>query len=134
MCRATAVFSPENEKSNGASRGPVSPRGKAIAAASPSRATRSMCGPPGNAEQPRDLVERPTGRVVDRGAERGDGAGHIRDVEQARVPARDQQRQARRQRAVLQRVDSDVRGQVVDPVEGHIPRGRVRLGGGDSDQ
>ena len=32
----------------GASRGPVSPRGKAIAAGSPSRATRSMCGPPGN--------------------------------------------------------------------------------------
>ena len=30
-CRATAVFSPENEKSYGASRGPVSPRGNRIA-------------------------------------------------------------------------------------------------------
>ncbi len=45
--RATAVFNPENEKSNGASRGPVMPRGNAIAPGSPSRAARSIGGPPG---------------------------------------------------------------------------------------
>ena len=46
-CRATAVFSPEKEKSYGASRGPVSPRGNRIAAGSPCAASRSMTGPPG---------------------------------------------------------------------------------------
>lgn len=45
--RATAVFSPEKEKSYAASRGPVRPRGKAMASGSPSRASRSMTGPPG---------------------------------------------------------------------------------------
>ena len=49
--RATAVLSPENEKSKrcrSRSRRAVSPRGKSMATRSPSRATRSMWGPPGN--------------------------------------------------------------------------------------
>ena len=45
--RATAVFRPENEKSNVPS-WPLGPRGKAIASGSPSRAARSIGGPPGN--------------------------------------------------------------------------------------
>ena len=73
-CRATAVLSPEKEKSNGASRGPVRPRGNATAAGSPVagdavdvRAARER-----QPEQPRHLVERLARRVVDRGAERRD--------------------------------------------------------------
>src|SRR4051794_33999939 len=44
--RATAVFRPEKEKSYAGSRGPVRPRGNAIAFGSPSFAYRSMTGPP----------------------------------------------------------------------------------------
>jgi hypothetical protein len=47
--RDTAVFSPENEKSNrwrSMSRPWVNPRGKSMTTC-PSRAARSMCGPPG---------------------------------------------------------------------------------------
>ena len=46
--RATAVFNPEKENANGSSRGPVIPRGKAIAAELPDDASRSIGGPPGN--------------------------------------------------------------------------------------
>src|SRR5690606_8334871 len=49
--RATAVFSPENEKSYGCaarSLGAVSPRGNATKSGSPSEAARSIGGPPGN--------------------------------------------------------------------------------------
>ena len=46
--RATAVFNPEKENANGSSRGPVMPRGKAIAAELPDEASRSIGGPPGN--------------------------------------------------------------------------------------
>ena len=47
---ATAVFNPENEKSNGRtcqSLDVVKPRGKSIAWASPLLASESMAGPPG---------------------------------------------------------------------------------------
>ncbi len=48
--RATAVFSPEKEKSKrcrSRSRPELSPRGKSMATEDPDRAARSMCGPPG---------------------------------------------------------------------------------------
>ena len=77
--RATAVFSPENEKSNrcaARSFGAVRPRGNAIAAG-------RRRGPPVDertarerqAEQPGDLVERLAGRVVDGRAERRHAGG-----------------------------------------------------------
>ena len=135
-CRATAVFSPEKEKSNGASRGPVSPRGNAIAAGSPSRATRSMCGPPGNGSPSSratlsNASPAASSIVAPSGVTGPARSGH---VEQAGVPAGDQQRQARRQRAVLQGVDGDVRGEVVDPVQRHVPGRRVGLRRGHPDQ
>ena len=49
--RATAVLSPEKEKSKrcrSRSRLAESPRGKSMATLLPLRAARSMCGPPGN--------------------------------------------------------------------------------------
>ena len=135
-CRATAVLRPEKEKSNGASRGPVSPRGNATAGrvavagdAVDVRAARER-----QPEQPRDLVERLARRVVDRGAERRDRARDVRHVEQAGVPAGDEQREAGRERAVLQGVDGDVRREVVDAVERHVPRRGVGLGRGEADE
>ncbi len=135
-CRATAVFSPEKEKSNAASRGPVRPRGNATArrvavAGHPVdvRAARER-----QPEQPGHLVERLAGGVVDGGAERGDRAGQVGHVEQAGVAAGHQQGQARRQRAVLQGVHRDVRGQVVHPVQRHLPGRGVGLGRGHPDQ
>ena len=135
-CRATAVFSPEKEKSNGASRGPVSPRGNATAAGSPSRATRSMCGPPGNGSPSSRATlsnASPAASSIVR-AERRDRARDVGHVEQAGVPAGDEQREAGRQRAVLQGVDGDVRGEVVDAVERHVPGRGVGLGRGDADE
>ena len=96
-----------------------------------------MCGPPGNGrpEQPGHLVERLAGRVVDGGAERVDPAGDVLDPEQAGVAAADQHRQARLgQRAVLELVDGDVGGEVVDAVDRLAEPERQRLGGGDADE
>ena len=102
MCRATRSSAPRT-RSRTARRGVRSVRGERRSRPRRPRARRGRCAArPGTAGRAAARPCRtPTGRVVDRGAERGDGAGHIRDVEQARVPARDQQRQARRQRAVL---------------------------------
>ena len=141
--RATAVLSPENEKSKrcrSRSRRDVRPRGKSIVTDDPDRASRSMCGPPGNG--------RPSSRATLSNAspaassivapERHDAvvrAGHVADPQQRRVPAADQQRDARLgQRAVLELVDGDVRGEVVHAVERLAEPDRQRLGGGDPDQ
>ena len=70
------------------------PRGNAIARRSPSRAAASTGGPPGNGmpSSLRHLVVGLAGRVVDRGAERHHLTRHVRDEQQRRVPAGDQQR------------------------------------------
>ena len=86
-------------------------------------------------EQPGHLVERLAGRVVDGRAERGDAPGQVVDEQQRRVPAGDQQRDRRLgQRAVLQGVHGDVRGEVVDAVHRLLGGQRVPLGGGHADQ
>ena len=138
--RATAVFRPEKEKSNrcrSRSRREVSPRGKSTCTLLP------LAGGPVDvraagerqAEQPRHLVERLPRRVVDGGAERVDSARDVVDPEQAGVAAADQHRQARlRQRAVLELVDRDVGGEVVDAVDRLAETERQRLGGGHADQ
>ncbi len=89
----------------------------------------------GQAEQPGHLVERLAGRVVDGGAQRGDAPGQVVDQQQRRVAAGDQQRDRRLgQRAVLQRVHGDVRGEMVDPVDRLFGGDRVPLGRSHPDQ
>ena len=87
------------------------------------------------AEHAGDLVERLPRRVVDGAAQRLDVPAEVGHEQQRAVPARDQQRDRRLgERPVLQLVDGDVRGQVVDPVQRLAQRQRVRLGRGDADQ
>ena len=86
-------------------------------------------------EQPGDLVERLAGRVVDGGAHRLDGAGHVVDPQQRGVAAADQHRQAALgQRPVLELVDGDVGGEVVHAVQRLVEPDRQRLRRGDADQ
>ena len=86
-------------------------------------------------EQPGDLVEGLPGGVVDGLAERLDGGGDVLDAQQRRVAAADEQREARvRQRAVLELVDGDVGGEVVDAVQRLAEPDRQRLGGGHADE
>ena len=106
-------------------------------AGSPSRAARSMCGPPGKrqTQQPGHLVERLPGGVVDGGAERPHVAGDVGHQQQRGVPAGDEQCDGRlRQRAVFERVDGDMRGQMIDAVERFAERDGQRLGRRDADQ
>ena len=64
-----------------------------------------------------------------------DVAGDVAHQQQRGVAAGHQQRDARLgQRAVLELVDRDVRGQVVDAVQRGAERERERLGRGDADQ
>ena len=138
--RATAVLRPENEKSKrcrSRSRREVSPRGKSMATLLPDarlavdvRATGER-----QPEQPGHLVERLPRRVVDGRAQRRHAGGHVLDPQQAGVAAADQHRQHRlRQRTVLELVDGDVRGEVVDAVERLAEPDRERLGGRDTDE
>ena len=129
--RATAVLSPENEKSK---RCRSRSRRTGQAAREVDVDTVAVAGGPVDvgaarerqAEQPGHLVERLTRRVVDRRAERVDVAGDVGDAQQAGVATAHQQRQARLgQRAVLELVDGDVGGQVVDAVQ-RLARDRAR--------
>jgi hypothetical protein len=87
------------------------------------------------AEHPGHLVVGLAGRVVDRRAERLHVAGDVADQQQRGVPAGHQQgHRLGGQRAVLQLVHGDVRGQVVNPVQRLAEGERVRLGGGHPDQ
>ena len=89
----------------------------------------------GQPEQAGDLVEGLTGRVVDGGAQRLDAGGHVLDPEQAGVATRDEHRQAGLgQRSVLELVDRDVGGEVVDAVQRLAEAQGQRLGAGDPDQ
>ena len=138
--RATAVLSPENEKSKrcrSRSRRLGQPArevdGDAVAAARGPVDVRTARER--QAEQPGDLVERLARGVVDRRAHRLDADGHVGDLEQAGVAAGDQHRQAGLgQRAVLELVDGDVGGEVVDAVDRLAEPDRERLGAGDADQ
>ena len=126
--RATAVFSPENEKSKRClswSFRAVSPRGNATYAGSPVAAL-SMSGPPG--------YGRPSTRATLSYASPAassmvePSSAMCRDVvhlQQRGVTAGHQQRDAgRRQRAVVEQVHRDVTDQVVHPVERLVQRVR----------
>ena len=138
--RATAVLRPENEKSKrcrSRSRREVSPRGKSMATLLPDRASRSMCGPPGNGSpSSRATLSNASPAASSMVAPSGvDAGGDVLDPQQAGVAAADQHRQARlRQRAVLELVDGDVRGEVVDAVERLAEPDRQRLGRRDADE
>ena len=136
--RATAVLSPENEKSAACaawSLAAVSPRGKRIAVgvALAREPVDVRAAGVGQAEQPADLVERLPRRVVERRAELGDVHGVV-DEQQRRVAAGDDERHdALRERAVDQLVDDRVPDHVVDAVQRLVERERERLGGGRTD-
>ena len=138
--RATAVLSPENEKSK---RCRSRSRARGQAAREVDVDAVALAGDPVDvraagerqAEQPGHLVEGLARRVVDRRAQRVDADGDVLDPQQAGVAAADQHRQARLgQRAVLELVDRDVGGQVVDAVDRLAEPDRERLGRGDADQ
>ncbi len=89
----------------------------------------------GQPEHPGDLVERLTRGVVHRRAERAHVVGDVGHEEQRAVPAGDEHRHRRLgQRPVLDDVDGDVRGQVVDAVDRGAERHGERLGRSDPDE
>ncbi len=133
--RATAVFSPAKEKSSVPSR--YLPRGNAIADPSPlpGRGVDRRAAGERQPEHPRHLVVGFAGRVVDGRAERHHLGSDVGHQQQRGMPARHQQGdRGNRQRAVLELVHRDVRGQVVDPVQRLAQRGRVGLRRGHPDQ
>ena len=141
--RATAVFSPENEKSKrcrSRSRREVRPAREVDRhrRPGPGRPVDVRAAGERQPEQPGDLVERLARGVVDGRAQRHDAAvvaGHVGDPQQRGVPAADQHRHARLgQRAVLELVDGDVGGEVVDAVERLAQPDRQRLGRRDPDE
>src|SRR5690606_23034048 len=80
-----------------------------------------------------DLVEGLAGRVVDGGAERADVGRDVRGQQEGGVAAGHQQGHGRLgEGAVLQLVDADVGGEVVDPVERLAEGVGVRLGRRDA--
>ena len=96
-----------------------------------------MCGPPGNGSpSSRATLSNASPAASSMVAPSGStSAGDVVDQEQAGVAAADQQRQARLgQRPVLELVDRDVGGEVVDAVQRLAERERERLGRGDADQ
>ena len=138
--RATAVFRPEKEKSKRC-RSQVAAGGETArevdgdAAARPGRPVDVRAAGERQPEQPGDLVEGLPRRVVDGRAERLDAGGHVGDLQQRGVPAADQHRHARLgQRPVLELVDGDVRGEVVDAVQRLAEAERERLRRRDPDE
>ena len=98
-----------------------------------------MCGPAGERqpEQPGDLVERLPRGVVDGGAERLDPPRAVTSLTRSSdewPPLTSSARHGLGQRAVLELVDGDVRGEVVDAVERLAEPDGERLGRGDPDQ
>ena len=93
---------------------------------------------PAGKRQPEDsghLVEGLACRIIDRGSQRSHVTGDIGHQQQAGVPAGHQHRHRRlRQRAVLDGVDGDVRGEVVNPIERFAQGNGERLGCGHSHQ
>ncbi len=89
----------------------------------------------GQSEQPGDLVERLPRGVIDRLAEQRDVGGDVVDEQDLGVAAADQHRRhAPVEATVLELVDGDVGGEVVDAVERLVVCEGERLGGGDADQ
>ena len=139
--RATAVFRPENEKSKrcrSRSRREVSPRGKSIALTTgrtrPSGRCRDRRGTAARAAGPPCRTPPPPRRRWSPRAARPP-TGDVADLEQRRVPAGDQQGQARLgQRTVLELVDGHVGGEVVDAVQRLVQPERQRLGRGHADE
>ena len=96
-----------------------------------------MCGPPGNGSpSSRATLSNASPAASSMVAPSGvDAGGDVLDPQQAGVAAADQHRQARLgQRAVLELVDGDVGGEVVDAVDRLAEPDRQRLGRGDADQ
>ena len=96
-----------------------------------------MCGPPGNGSpSSRATLSNASPAASSMVAPSGSTPPVTSvDPQQRRVPAADQQRQARLgQRAVLELVDGDVRGEVVDAVDRLAEPERQRLGRGDADE
>ncbi len=135
--RATAVFSPENEKPSAGSLAPMSGRGKGTAAGSPLRAALSMDGPPG--------YGRPMSRAT---LSNASPAASSRVSDRCTIGVRTRSRtnssevwppdtiradRAVGQRAVLERVGGGVPGQVVHAVERHAEAERERLRRRDAD-
>ena len=130
---SSAVFSPAKEKSRPPTLAAV---GNSKAAGSPSRGQLRQRRPArvAEAEQPRALVERLAGGVVERAAEPLEAAvlGH---AGQQRVAAGGEQAQERRlDRVRLQVVGGHVAVQVVDRRQREPARGGEGLGGGDADE
>ncbi len=95
-----------------------------------------MCGPPGNGSpSSRATLSNASPAASSMVAPIGSTpVGDVLDPQQAGVAAADQHRQARLgQRPVLELVDGDVRGEVVDAVDRLAEPERQRLGGGDAD-
>ena len=125
-------MSPENEKSSPGTRA----TGKSYAVGSPCLASASISLPPGIAEpeQPRALVERLAGRVVERRPEHAVAAALLH-VEQHRVAAaREQAGERRLEVERLQIERGDVPVQVVDGDQRQPPRPRERLRRRDADE
>ena len=111
-------------------------RGNAIASGSPSRASASSAGPPGNGRSSSRAVlskasPAASSRVlpITRSVER---RAHLDEL---RVPARDEQREkrVRRRLVALEKRREEVAVQVVDRVERQAGRERERLGRRDAD-
>ena len=141
--RATAVLSPEKEKSKrcrSRSRRAGQPAGEVDGDAGARAGGRGRCaarrGRAGRAAgRPCRRPRRPRRRWSRRAGRAPVVTGDVADPQQAGVPAADQHRDARLgQRAVLELVDGDVGGEVVDAVERLAEAQRERLGGGDADQ
>ena len=105
----------------------MSPRGNSIDAGSPSRAARSIQGPPGNGSPSRRATLSKASPAASSmvAAQRPDVGGDVGDEQQRGVAAGDEQRHGRLgQRAVLEHVDGDVRREVVDAVQPDAERRR----------
>ncbi|OLT34883.1 hypothetical protein BJF84_16435 [Rhodococcus sp. CUA-806] len=85
-------------------------------------------------EESGDLVEGLTRRVIHRGPQLHDRRTEVVDVQEVSVSTGNQQGHARGHRTVFERVDGNVTTEVIDRVEGHTPRSRIRFGSSDADQ
>ena len=125
-------MSPENEKSRPGTRA----TGKSKASGSPSlrQAVDRRAAGIAEAEQPRALVERLAGRVVERRAEHVE-PGVILDVEEERVAAAcEQAEEGRLDRVGLEKERRDVAVQVIDRRQREPQRPRQRLRRGEPDE
>ncbi len=108
--RATAVLSPEKLNAFGSSRGPVIPRGKAIAFRSPvaSQVVEHLAARIAQSQQAGNLVVGLAGGVVDGAAQLDDRLAERTHMQQVGVTTGHQQRYALGQRSVFVHVGGEV--------------------------